>query len=665
MKFKISLKLTLLCLLLVIFSSALLFFFNNRETQETLKAHIIGELTDASDQGIENIDRFLYERLTDIRLVANDPVLRTVTSSIQIDERLREMNQLNSDLYYSYSYFDLKRRRLADSKGLSIGKQHSLSKYWLPLSKGKELVMDISKSESVGQPVIHFASVVKDKAGKKKGYVVARVVISKLYEVFAVHSGNELWNSTELHMDLLNNEGVLLYSNYNRQGVLKEKYEDVRLLHLMKEEGLSNLEYRGKLVLLSKEKGYQSFKGNDWTLLMSLPLEEVYKPLNKVKQRMILVLLPILLISILLAILMSRYFSKPIIDLSNAADLIGHGHFETEIQVKKRSDELYVLGDNLKRMADNLKKRDEQHRSHREEVQRMNHELQEKLDQIHDHREEIASQNAALEYAFDELDKRSRQQTASINYAKKIQNSMLPEKKDLAKVFPGSYIYYKPRNIVSGDFYWFEKVEREGEEYFVVAAADCTGHGVPGAIMAMLGSNLLTNIVCYGRILDPAEILRRLNRDVRAELHQDRDESQDGMEIAVATFHLTSGELRFAGAGRPLYLFRNGVLQEFKGHRAHIGGSAIYQKKRPLDDLESVSISIEKGDVLYMFSDGFKDQIGGPKQRVFTSKRMRGVLKELHQRSAVEQLEGLDQVYYGWKGELVQTDDILLMGIMI
>lgn len=661
MSFNISFKLTILCLLLVVFTSVSLFYFGDRENQKALKEQLLTELLDTSAEGIKSIDRFLQERLTDIRSVAKDPVLLYSVEPKAIEKRLKELEELNP-LYYSYSFFSQDRIRVADSKGLSVGKQHSLTKYWIPLTSGERtVVMDISKSESVGQPVIHFASSVISEDGVVVGYVVARVLITRLYEVFASHEEGGLWGSEKLKVDLMTKEGLLLYSNHQADGVLVDTYYGFPMVRQMLKEEERSVEMNEMLFLVAEEKGYLDFKGNDWSMVVALPLKEAYKPLEAVRRKMLYILVPIFLVAVLLSILSAKYFSRPIQRLSLAADRIGHGEFDTPIDVQRRGDELEVLADNLGVMAGNLRKREEQQLSFQKELELLNGDLNDKLTQIQDQKEEIASQNSALEYAFEELDKRNKQQTASINYAKRIQEAMLPKEEDLTHYFEGSYVYFKPRDIVSGDFYWYEKVEKDGEDYLIVAAADCTGHGVPGAIMAMLGSNLLTNIICYGGFTDPAEVLKRLNRDIRTELHQDREESHDGMEIAICRINLNTLELAFASAGRPLYMFSKGELTRVKSGKAHIGGGKLFQERRSPENLDTRYFQLEKGDAIYMFSDGFKDQIGGKHQRVFSSKRMREMLNSIHDKTVSEQIQHLDKYFADWKGSLPQTDDILMV----
>ena len=299
-------------------------------------------------------------------------------------------------------------------------------------------------------------------------------------------------------------------------------------------------------------------------------------------------------------------------------------------------------------------------------IEKANRQEFQQLHIIEKQKQEIEGQNQALEYAFAELEKKNKDQTASINYAKRIQNSMLPDLNMLSDIFPESYVYYKPRDIVSGDFYWFERMIHEGKDYFIIAAADCTGHGVPGAIMAMLGSNLLTNIICYGFFFEPAEILRRLNKDIQTELHQEKNESQDGMEIGLCTIDMDTMELTFCGGGRPLYLYRNEELMELKPAKMTIGGwSKFLLRKSKSIVLEDQTIQLESGDIFYMFSDGLKDQQGGENGKIFSRKRVKQLLFDIHKKGGEDQHKEIDETLNEWKRNYKQIDDILVMSIKV
>ncbi len=250
----------------------------------------------------------------------------------------------------------------------------------------------------------------------------------------------------------------------------------------------------------------------------------------------------------------------------------------------------------------------------------------------------------------------------SINYAKRIQSALLPLVKDLERVFPEGFAIYKPKDVVSGDFYWFYEKKKK---YFI-AVADCTGHGVPGAFMSLLGADKLTQAVVDKNLGHPSEILSELNNGIKAILKQNESDSElrDGMDIALCSFEFTSqgATLEYAGANRPLYIIKKGELKEFSPTKASIGGLTTNNFS-----FANHTVQLEKGDTIYMFSDGFVDQFGGPKEKKFSSKRLKELLLSIEHMPMQEQEKELLRVFNEWitfsNKKFEQVDDILLMGI--
>lgn len=247
--------------------------------------------------------------------------------------------------------------------------------------------------------------------------------------------------------------------------------------------------------------------------------------------------------------------------------------------------------------------------------------------------------------------------TDSINYAKKIQNAMLPPENEFLSYFLDSFILYQPKDIISGDFYWFTRAG----DYRIFACADCTGHGVPGALMSMIGMNYLSHIVNDKDISSPDHALMELDKKVRAALKQDTDnESKDGMDIALCAFHPEKRILHYGGANRPMILIRNGDLKEISPSKFAIGGSYNPNKK-----FEYHTFHLEKNDTLYFFSDGITDQFGGPKGKKITKRKILDLLLENHRDPMALQKFKLQDFFENWKGNLEQVDDVCVMGIRI
>lgn len=262
------------------------------------------------------------------------------------------------------------------------------------------------------------------------------------------------------------------------------------------------------------------------------------------------------------------------------------------------------------------------------------------------------------------IEEQAKEITDSINYAKRIQTAILPDKPDVKKHLPESFIFYRPKDIVSGDFYYFrhiEKAEGPGEIYF--AAADCTGHGVPGAFMSLISSQRLEEAALH--YSDPAKVLRKLNQSIKQALKQNFADStsRDGLDIALC--HLSETEagtlLKFSGANRPLWLYRKGEeLIEIKGTKASIGG--FTDDKQKFDQHE---IQLKTGDQIYVFSDGVVDQFGGPDNKKLTSKKFKEQLLKIVHLSMEQQEEALDIFIREWAGNNPQIDDILVIGVKV
>ncbi|MFZ5551974.1 MAG: two-component regulator propeller domain-containing protein [Bacteroidota bacterium] len=246
----------------------------------------------------------------------------------------------------------------------------------------------------------------------------------------------------------------------------------------------------------------------------------------------------------------------------------------------------------------------------------------------------------------------------SVRYARRIQEAIFPPVNKLNESFPESFILYKPRDIVSGDFYWFSKVNK----MFVFAVSDCTGHGVPGAFMSMIGNEYLHQIVNNKNVSRAEQVLHLLDRQVMAALHQEGDnkEAKDGMDVAFCAIDTETMEAQFSGANIPLYLLRNNEITELEPLKESIGGYQ-YDEKR----FFSHAIQLQKGDALYMCTDGLLDQFGGPLGKKFMKKNLKQLLVDIQPLPMKDQKSRIEQEFEKWKGELKQVDDILLIGIRI
>jgi serine phosphatase RsbU (regulator of sigma subunit) len=247
--------------------------------------------------------------------------------------------------------------------------------------------------------------------------------------------------------------------------------------------------------------------------------------------------------------------------------------------------------------------------------------------------------------------------TDSINYARRLQYSILPDDKAITASLPESFIFYKPKDIVSGDFYWFDKDDHS--ERCILAGVDCTGHGVPGAFMSMIGYFHLNSTVAEQETMDPGEILSVLDKKVCRVLKQESEEAitKDSMEISLCVIDPKKREVQFAGAMRPLYLIQNKELLEIKANKFSIGGYMPDKK------FTTHKLSINPGDTFYLSSDGFADQTGGEAGRKFMSRKLKELLISIQSHPMAEQKKILEKTFEEWKGENAQVDDVLLIGV--
>jgi serine phosphatase RsbU (regulator of sigma subunit) len=260
-----------------------------------------------------------------------------------------------------------------------------------------------------------------------------------------------------------------------------------------------------------------------------------------------------------------------------------------------------------------------------------------------------------------EIQVQNRKIQDSINYAERIQSSILPEVARIRRAFPKSFVYYKPRDVISGDFPWFF----ETDEAWYIAAVDCTGHGVPGALLSLVGLFLMNNITGLNPQITAGGLCEALHQEVRRTLKQDREkpETRDGMDMALCRFLKNKPVMEFAGAHRPLFVLSEGEITLHQGDRKAIGG--IRHPKKPEQPFTNTEVAYRPGDKFFIFTDGLTDQMGGPGGLKYGSGRVRQVLLE-NPGYTMHQFHDLFQTdFTGWMGRERQLDDLLLIGIEV
>jgi ABC-type amino acid transport substrate-binding protein/serine phosphatase RsbU (regulator of sigma subunit) len=289
------------------------------------------------------------------------------------------------------------------------------------------------------------------------------------------------------------------------------------------------------------------------------------------------------------------------------------------------------------------------------EIQELNEGLEAK---VKERTAEVMHQKSEIEIQKKELEIINKQMRDSITYARNIQEAILPEEDKIAKYIPDYFILSMPRDIVSGDFHWFAHNERN--QLNLLAVADCTGHGVPGAFMSMLGKSSLDYIMHEKQMDTPGQILQALQADVYRALGTN---AKDGMDIAICGFDFAQKKAYFAGAQSALYLVRAGEVFVIKGDKFPIGGSVKYYNE--IRNFHTHTIELMSGDTLYMTSDGFPDQFGGADNMKYTSKRFRDLLKRIAPEPMTTQSKALHEEHRMWRGQGKQIDDILVVGVRI
>ncbi len=324
-------------------------------------------------------------------------------------------------------------------------------------------------------------------------------------------------------------------------------------------------------------------------------------------------------------LILSKKFSNAFSQVESLSTELRMNNEQLELTVKQRTMELNEANESL---SQNLE------------------ELRTNIELINDQNKAIKAQNHSI--------------TSSINYAKNIQQNILPSVQTIQQQFPDSFLIFKPKDIVSGDFYYFNQ---KGNK-LILAAVDCTGHGVPGAFMSLIGYEILNELFDYHHIIEPAHILKGLHIGIRKLLKQESSISRDGMDIALVVIDKEKRELKFAGAKNPLVYIENGKMEVINGDNLHIGGHASGEEIQ----FTQTTIPLPKNEgefSFYLFSDGYHDQFGGEDNKKLMKRHFRELLFQIQSMPMHEQETLLTEWHEDWKGAIPQTDDVLVIGARV
>lgn len=452
-----------------------------------------------------------------------------------------------------------------------------------------------------------------------------------------------------------------------------ESYEDATVYFLAKdaldeaEENLKGIYAHLQKLINSKQETAQTLR------------DEMFSSFNFLSNFVKLVGIALVIGGILVALFTARSIVKPVQGLKKMLLSMGLGILPKE-RVEYRNDEIGEMSTALNSLIESMESTTEfakqtgsgnfnAHYKPLSEQDNLGHALLKMRDDLAENErfleqkvvertEEVVRQKEEIENKNQELEILYKQVTDSIHYAKRIQEAILPPPALFEELLPNSFVLYKPKDIVSGDFYWLDK---KGDSVYF-AAVDCTGHGVPGAFMSIVGSNLLKDSVNNTDLYAPAEIMDKLNEGVASTLHVGITEKQtkDGMDMTLCALDYKKMKLQYSAAFNPLYIIRDGQLIQHKADKFPVG-VFVGEKRKFTNNV----IDLKKGDMVYIFSDGYADQFGGPKGKKFMAGNFRTLLLETSELPSGEQRKKLDQTIEDWRGQLEQVDDILIIGIKI
>jgi serine phosphatase RsbU (regulator of sigma subunit) len=394
-------------------------------------------------------------------------------------------------------------------------------------------------------------------------------------------------------------------------------------------------DYRGVKVLSAYKP--LNIKGLNWVIMSEIDEAEAFAPVRKLRNYILYIFGGILIFILALSYFVSGRITKPLKHLKGGAKQLAKGNMDAEINIQGK-DEIGVLALSFKKMQHSIKKLVS-------DLQDMNQNLEKKVEE---RTFEIQLQKEQLEAKNDEI-------MDSINYAQRLQTAILPSKTLMDLHLPEYFVLFKPKDVVSGDFYWMDF----RQDSVIAAAVDCTGHGVPGAMVSVVGANGLKRCVNEFKLSHPGDILHNLTDTVIETFETENHEVKDGMDIALIHLHKKSRVLEYAGAHNPLWYIRDGELHEIKANKQPIG------KFDHRSDFVNHELQLMEGDCVYIFTDGYADQFGGEKGKKLKSSNFKRLLLEIWRLPMSEQKEKLDMTIENWRGDIEQLDDICVIGIRV
>jgi len=382
--------------------------------------------------------------------------------------------------------------------------------------------------------------------------------------------------------------------------------------------------------------------GMNWVILSEIDEDEAFAHVYLLRNTIFIVFGVLIVLIVAASLLISRSITKPIKALTASSRELARGNLEVSIDVGK-GDEIGILALSFRSMRDSIKKLIS-------DLQDINANLEHK----------VADRTKALQHQKDLMEEKNREITDSINYAERLQQAILPTLDQVESKFKDSFILFKPKDIVSGDFYW---MATRGNKT-LIAAVDCTGHGVPGAMVSVVGSNGLYRCVKEFGLNKPSDILDRLTDIIIETFENDGTNVKDGMDISLCAIDTETRLVEFAGANNPLWIAKKGITEptdfiEIKGDKQPIGA---FDHRKPFTNH---TVQLDEGDQIFMFTDGFADQFGGERGKKLKYKPFRQLITSNLQLPLNQQMTQLDQSFEKWRGDFEQVDDVCIIGLKL
>ena len=387
-------------------------------------------------------------------------------------------------------------------------------------------------------------------------------------------------------------------------------------------------DYRGIEVLSS----YKPLEIQDmhWVIMSEIDKDEAFSHVYDLRKNIIVIFIGLLISIAFASLFISRKITKPIKELTQRSEELADGNLDVKID-PRGGDEIGILSKSFIHMQQSVQ------------------------DLVHNLEDKVAERTTELQSQKEMVEEKNREIVDSINYALRLQKAIIPSPAKIKAALPNSFVYFKPKDIVSGDFYWMTELNEE----VIIGAIDCTGHGVPGAMVSVVGANGLNRCVKEFNLTQPASILDKLSELVQETFESGEDQVKDGMDGALCSINLKKKTVKYAGANNPLWIVRNNSaeIEEIKADKQPIGS---FEFAQPFKNHE---IQMNEGDTIYLFSDGYVDQFGGPRGKKFKYKTLKNLLIQSQQQTLDEQYKTLDKSFNDWKGDLEQLDDVCIIGV--